>query len=355
VSLGLASEDFQGCPWDWRLKISKAYKHYLIPGINEALSVSTTGKVHIIAHGMGGLVARAYIQGDEYANRNDVDKLVMVGTPNLGSSNTYYIWEGGDPKLVDDLTDWGILNIYSNTIQNLWEETYHKKRWPNVRHKAVREFIHDKGPSLLELMNVQDFLTDGSNDRGAIIDGNNTDLKELNTDPDIDRMSIDGADGTVRVGLFVGNRSESTIEKIKVHEPRADDYTYKDGWPKWPRTEELVWGNGDGTVSYASAVWPYDEGWADLVADDSQESHAELIKDYAEEIFTFLAGGGWAQSVIWAMVAATVADDSAVPTLSFSVTGAVRREIELVLIPFPVTPWKIFRAQGLFSGRKAAR
>jgi len=315
------------CPWDWRLKISKACKYYLIPGINEALRVSSTGKVHIVAYNMGGLVARAYIQGDEYAGRNDVDKLVMVGTPNLGSSNTYYIWEGGDPKLADDLTDWGILNIYSNTIQNLWEETYLKKGWPNVRHKAIREFIHDRGPSLLELMNVQDFLTDGSNDRGAIIDGNNADLKELNTDPDIERMSIDGADDTVRVGLFVGNRPESTIEKIKVNEPRTDDYTYKDGRPKWPRNEELVRGNGDGTVSYASAVWPHDEGWADLVADDSQESHAELIKDYVEEIYTFLSGGtggGWAQSVIRAMLPEPSNDHSALPTLSFSVTGALR-------------------------------
>ena len=314
------------CPWDWRMKISKAYKHYLIPKINEALGVSTTGKVHIIAHSMGGLVARAYIQGDEYANRNDVDKLVMVGTPNLGSSNPYYIWEGGDPKLVDDLTDSGItssMNIYSNTIQNLWEETYNKNGWSNRNHKEIREFIHDKGPSLLELMNIQDFLTDGSNDRYATIDGDNTDLKDLNTDPDINRMTSDGAGGTVQVGLFVGNKSGSTIEKIEVHGPQPGDDLYKDGRPKWPQSINLVWGNGDGTVPYASAVWPYTEGWADLVADDSEKKHAELIKDYVEEIFTFLAGGAQAQSMKVARVAAMGADDTTVPMLSFSVTGAV--------------------------------
>jgi pimeloyl-ACP methyl ester carboxylesterase len=313
------------CPWDWRMKISKAYKHYLIPKINEALSVSTTGKVHIVAHSMGGLVARAYIQGDKY--RNYVDKLVMVGTPNLGSSNPYYIWEGGDPKLVHDLTDSGYsssINIYSNTIQNLWEETYDKKLWSNLRHKAIREFIQDKGPSLLELMNVEKFLIDGSNDRGATIDGDNTDLKELNTDPDIDRMSPDGAGGTVQVGLFVGNRSESTIEKIEVHGTQPGDDLYKDGRPKWPRNMKLVRGNGDGTVPYASAVWPYTEGWADLVADNSQKSHTELIKDYVEEIFTFLAESVQAQSMKTLTAAAVGADDTTVPTLSFSVTGAVR-------------------------------
>jgi pimeloyl-ACP methyl ester carboxylesterase len=282
------------CPWDWRMKVSKAYGEYLILKINEALSVSTTGKVHIVAHSMGGLVARAYIQSDEYANRNDVDKLVMVGTPNLGSTNPYYIWEGGDPILIDELTG-GPLYFYSNTIRLLLIK-YHEF-WGLMDHKAIRTFIQDKGPSMLELMNVQDFLTDGSNDRGATIDGNNTYLMELNTDTDINRMTRDGAEGTVQVGLFVGNESNSTIEKIEAHEPQSDKDLYKDGRPKWPRSTKLEWGNGDGTVPYSSAVWPYTEEWADLVADNSQKSHAFLIGDYVEEIFTFLAGGAQAQSM----------------------------------------------------------
>ncbi|MCD6296837.1 MAG: carboxypeptidase regulatory-like domain-containing protein, partial [Deltaproteobacteria bacterium] len=310
------------CPWDWRMKISEAYDKYLIPKIDEALGVSTTGKVHIVAHSMGGLVARAYIQGDEYANRNDVDKLVMVGTPNLGSSNPYYIWEGGDPILIDELTGGEPLYLYTNTIRLLLIK-YHKF-WDLTDHKEIREFIQDKGPSLLELMNIQDFLTDGSNDRYATIDGDNTDLKDLNTDPDIDRMTPDGAGGTVQVGLFVGNKSGSTIEKIEVHGPQPGDDLYKDGRPKWPQSINLVWGNGDGTVPYDSAVWPYTEGWADLVADDSEKKHAELIKDYVEEIFNFLAGGAQAQSMKAARFAAVGADDTTVPTLSFSVIGAVR-------------------------------
>lgn len=49
------------------------------------------------------MVVRAYIQSSDYDD--DIDKFAMLGTPNLGSSNVYYIWEGGDPKLVDDITD----------------------------------------------------------------------------------------------------------------------------------------------------------------------------------------------------------------------------------------------------------
>ncbi len=313
------------CPWDWRMKISEVYEHYLIPKINEALRISTTGKVHIVAHSMGGLVARAYIQGDEYADRNDVDKLVMVGTPNLGSCNPYYIWEGGNPKLIDDIADSVLsspLNIYSNTIQNLWEETYKKKWWSNFRHKAIRDFVHDKCPSLLQLMNTENFLTDGSNDRAVTSPGNeNSDLKDLNTDPDINRMSLDGADGTVRTGLFIGNKPGGTIEKIIAHEPKADDDLYEDGLPKWPRDKMLVWGNGDGTVFFDSALWPYNQGWASLVAYDSEKGHAMLIKDYVEEICAFLAGDVLAQS---AAVKGVEDSDATLSVLSFSVTGPVR-------------------------------
>ncbi|MCK5544471.1 MAG: carboxypeptidase regulatory-like domain-containing protein [Desulfobulbaceae bacterium] len=316
------------CPWDWRMKISHAYKRYLIPKIKEALSVSTTGKVHIVAHSMGGLVARAYIQGDEYADRNDVDKFVMVGTPNLGSCNPYYIWEGGNPKLIDDITDSRLLsslNIYSNTIQNLWEETYDKKWWSNLRHKAIRKFVHDECPSLLQLMNTEDFLTDGSNDRGVTTTGNeNTDLKDLNTDPDIARMSHDGANGTVQVGLFIGNKPDGTIEKIIVHAPKADADLYEDGRPKWPKDKMLVWGYGDGTVPYASAVWPYIERWAALLAWDSQKSHAMLIKDYVEEIYAFLSGDVLAQLIETATVKGVEAGEEAISVLSFFVTGQVR-------------------------------
>ncbi|HDO23621.1 MAG TPA: lecithin--cholesterol acyltransferase, partial [bacterium] len=50
-------------------------------------------KVDIIAHSMGGLVARSYIQDANY--RNDVGKLIMLGAPNYGSSDVYTLWEGG--------------------------------------------------------------------------------------------------------------------------------------------------------------------------------------------------------------------------------------------------------------------
>ena len=45
-------------------KGDEAVLEYLIPAIDRALERSTTGKVHIVAHSMGGLLARALIQND---------------------------------------------------------------------------------------------------------------------------------------------------------------------------------------------------------------------------------------------------------------------------------------------------
>ena len=75
------------CPWDWRDPLETAVEEYLIPAIDEAKKNSPSGKVNIIAHSMGGLLARTYIQGSKY--RNDIDQLVMVGTPHKGSANMY--------------------------------------------------------------------------------------------------------------------------------------------------------------------------------------------------------------------------------------------------------------------------
>jgi hypothetical protein len=47
-------------------------------------------RVDIVAHSMGGLVARQYIQGPEFAN--DINKLLMLGTPNHGSYLSYRMY-----------------------------------------------------------------------------------------------------------------------------------------------------------------------------------------------------------------------------------------------------------------------
>ncbi len=65
--------------------------------------VKKTHKVIFIGHSLGGLLGRAYMI---YFNPASIDKLIMIGTPNLGTVNAYYFWSGGKlpySKVEDDI------------------------------------------------------------------------------------------------------------------------------------------------------------------------------------------------------------------------------------------------------------
>ena len=109
-------------PYDWRLPVNQIVSFYLSQVVQDARRLSGSKKVDIIAHSMGGLVARAYIQDSRrFATDQDVDvgKLAMLGTPNLGAVKAYYLWQGGDVVAADG--DVGS-SLYRDTIQYLWEQ-----------------------------------------------------------------------------------------------------------------------------------------------------------------------------------------------------------------------------------------
>ncbi|OHA08848.1 MAG: hypothetical protein A3B37_00670 [Candidatus Sungbacteria bacterium RIFCSPLOWO2_01_FULL_59_16] len=51
-------------------------------------------KVDVIAHSMGGIIARQYAESDDYAG--DIDQLIFLGTPHKGAPKAYLAWEGGE-------------------------------------------------------------------------------------------------------------------------------------------------------------------------------------------------------------------------------------------------------------------
>lgn len=326
------------CPWDWRRDSDKAFREYLRAKIDEALEKSTTGKVHIVAHSMGGVVVRAYIQSKDETDgyKGDIDKVAFVGTPHQGSCNPYYMWEGGDPKKVDDIVDgkWPVvtmLNMYRNTIQELWEDTYDMKGWSTKNHDKIREFLRARAESLLELMETEDFLTDLSSYWGVETTGNvNTFLNNLNNGSDdyntpASVMSKDGSSGTkVEARLFVGDEEMSTIKMVLMAlEKGAENATnglYEDGIPKneKPKESNVVWGKGDGTVPYASATYPAIEGWAELCSRKSKKSHPKLVKDFVDEIKAFLDPTFQATSV------RKTGDELVAAQLSISIQGTMR-------------------------------
>ena len=303
------------CPWDWRLGADEAMRGYLIPVIIKALQRSTTGKVHIVAHSMGGLLARALIQSDIVYDAGEkyyekIDKLVMVATPHLGSCNPYYIWEGGDPKGLDDLVGNGIENPYDRVFQELWEKTYIKKKWSSKAHCAIVDFLvddvyegYDKSSSLRQLMYTGDFLTlksDSGNPAkwwDVTTAGNeNIWLKSLNASSNVNRMTANMVDsGKVRTLVLAGNGKE-TLHAIHVWKvcSLCPEGKYLDGLPVGPVKDEdnanLVADGGDGTVPYVSAIWLAAQGWAAEGLSNGDAEHSKLPGKFNSQISTFLTG-----------------------------------------------------------------
>ncbi len=316
------------CPWDWRNGIGTKgndpvtmlnnINTFLIPVIDEALTYSTTGKVHIVAHSMGGLMAREYMQRTYYSSRNDVEKLALVGVPNLGSANPYFLWEAGDISTTTKIIDNNDSNdgMYGNTIQKMWEKTYDNGDWHKCNAKAIRSFIQEKSPSLRQLMYTDTFLTskDVAQSGVSAAGYENVWLKELNGgkagvfNAPGDVFSIDGVGDKVQTRLFLGNTAGSTLGFIEVG---SKNYKYPDGTTYYPDGKPLDVGpmscsaveqkkeatnshimrvDGDGTVPIKSAKYPMTAGWADREEYIGTESHAFMIKDFSLKILGFLDG-----------------------------------------------------------------
>lgn len=80
--------------YDWRQENLRSAIEYLIPAIEQAKQSTGSNKVDLVTHSMGGVVARAYLESPNLYN-DDVDQLIVLGTPNEGAADAYVAWEGG--------------------------------------------------------------------------------------------------------------------------------------------------------------------------------------------------------------------------------------------------------------------
>jgi hypothetical protein len=80
-------------PYDWRLDISKSVAA-LATKVAQAVAASPTGKIAIVAHSMGGLLVKKYLTG--ISSASFLDKVVLVGVPELGAPYAFKILNYGD-------------------------------------------------------------------------------------------------------------------------------------------------------------------------------------------------------------------------------------------------------------------
>jgi pimeloyl-ACP methyl ester carboxylesterase len=236
---------FIGC-YDWRKTNGyepdaavNSGEEYLRHWIDEAKQKNNAQKVDIIAHSMGGLVSRSYIQGDRY--QNDIDQLVMLGTPNHGASDSYYTWEGG--KIPES---W---QKYKQTI------TYYlwilKFRYQNITNISV---IHEFIPSVKQLLPVYDYIFNTNNQllipNLSMAETNNW-LNDLNNNTEVAKLN-----SRVRAQIIYGD-GQSTLNQIPVGERNILDAQLGKWADGKPIAEQVQYQpNGDGTVLSSSVLLP---------------------------------------------------------------------------------------------------
>ncbi|HBG07859.1 MAG: hypothetical protein A2075_16115 [Geobacteraceae bacterium GWC2_58_44] len=278
-------------PYDWRMDLDDAAQKYLKPWIDEAKRIAGTEKVSIIAHSMGGLVARSYIQNSPA--RNDIEKFAMVGTPNHGAAPAYYLYAGGEPETADKVS---LLNSYpsesfKNWIAKFYQRTselmlttYKTPALPGLYRLQMYNLAQKHIPSAKQLLPTYDFLVPN----GSLSCEKNQWLTDLNNAESKDLMGKeDDTHGKIKTKIFAG-KDYYTVNNMMVG-PRMCSLAkyYKDGSPFSSFFDSIgsVPG-GDGTVLSGSA------SLGNLVSftDDKKSQHAGLIETYKRDLVVFVKG-----------------------------------------------------------------
>jgi pimeloyl-ACP methyl ester carboxylesterase len=226
-------------PYEWRDSNTENAK-LLRDKIQEIKQKNNWPKIDLVAHSMGGLLAREYIESDYF--NNDVDQLVTLGTPQNGAPEAYLKWEG-------DEWFWSPSDIYAKHIMN--------QEAKEGKYADIFDYIHQRPIfSLQQLLPVYNYLQDVNN--GYLYKiyptgyPENDFLENLNSDEKKSRL--DKVEFDKIVGKLENN--ESTIAGMKVIEANMGKW-WTDGYPHGFEIiigdRGLLYGDGDGTVPLESS------------------------------------------------------------------------------------------------------
>lgn len=227
--------------------------------------------VDVVAHSMGGLVTRSYVQSDAYGasvggiKLPKLNNFIMLGTPNAGApeawntlNDDWFTEEGGGSNQLINYIISATLNLpYQKVLDgktitgfttNISLDTITSLANPKNSPGSKKAFIEQYAPSLKALLPTYDF--------GANVPTNqqNRILQDLNTSPTVPSEKSN-------VTLIYGT-DISTITSVEERVGPGTEWTLlsiSDVLPRTPNTDEKWWkelttAQGDGTVPVQSAT-----------------------------------------------------------------------------------------------------
>ncbi len=260
-------------PYEWR--DSNAINADLLgKKINELSSI--TGKVDIVAHSMGGLVARAYIESSDY--KDDVDQLITIATPQDGSPQSYLTWEGGE---------------FGTGAADAFLKQVFEQEAREMHTQDLYQYIHERPvASIQQLLPIFDYLYDknNNNELRSYPSGYpaNSFLENLNQNDNTAKLN--GIEFDEIVGDLQNNNS--TIAGFNVVPSNDGEGKWADGYPDgygniFTRDGGLVKGYGDQVV-------PIDSADGNNVSPDKTievaAAHNDLPTSAQQDVLQFLTG-----------------------------------------------------------------
>ncbi|MFA6405458.1 MAG: hypothetical protein WCW46_01765 [Candidatus Paceibacterota bacterium] len=236
--------------------------------IDSIKNICDCNQVDIIAHSMGGLVARSYAQSGGY--ENDIDQLIFLGTPHQGAPKDYLIWEAGEfpPGMIDGFI-----------------KSHYEKEAKKLGYDNLFDYIHQwpiiSAQELLPISNYLQEVTTNQTLNYPIGYPKNDFLENLKQglvaflESDIDILNII-------------SDTESTITGIRVVDSNKLplwEHGYPENYDKSSGDKGLIMGSGDGTVPIVSA------SISNSIDMRLPSGHINLPTDAEEEIFTEINGG----------------------------------------------------------------
>lgn len=219
-------------PYEWR-NSNVITANLLKQKIQEVIDKTKVSKVDLVAHSMGGLISRSYIEGENY--QNNIDQLITLGTPHKGSPKAYLKWEAGE----------GFENFLDRVGKKLFTIEAKHEGYDNLK-----EYIQKKVLSVGELLPDYDYLKKNGEIKYYPDEYPRNDfLENLN-----EQINADKLDKINFINII--SKNKSTISKFRVVENTENDL-WEHGMPENyydKNTDQgIEYDNGDGTVPLESA------------------------------------------------------------------------------------------------------
>lgn len=307
-------------PYDWHLSNTET-SLLLDQKIEEIKQQTGSPRVDIIAHSMGGLVARHYIQSNSY--NDDVSRLVTIATPHKGSAKTYPAWEVGD--------------FGDTAIDKLLEKILAYESYKSGYQNRIVDYLHQRITSLGQLLPNADYLIDSNGFRAYkpcsnILYRCNNFLDELEAGESTLRQRVE------LITIAGQTNQMTTLSKIQVE--LKDLLLWPFGKPlNYPRSDGYRYGMGDGTVETSSAhlsggeVKTFDGDHLSVISNSSAWL-ARRLRGFSTQEITWVAPNRYMLLRVYSPIAISLMDSRtglAVDSYTYSKEGAA-----FTVIPEPI-------------------